>query len=56
MLELERILEQEIREAIFGSYPLDWKEDSITHDLMKRLRSRLRDVTILGTRFPVHLH
>ena len=34
-------------------FPLDWKEDPITHDLLIRLRDALRQVTISDVRTPL---
>lgn len=53
--ELEYIVEDAAREAVQRHFPLDWKEDPITHDLLIRLRGSLRQVTINDTRTPLQL-
>jgi hypothetical protein len=55
VLEMEQMMEHEMREAVTSHFPLDWKEDPITHDLMKRLRNTFRNTTLYGTRFPLQL-
>jgi len=54
-LELEYMMEHELRQSIYSHFPLDWKEDSISHDLAIRLRRRFRRTTLVGTRFPIEL-
>jgi hypothetical protein len=39
ILEMEQYMEHELREAATRHFPLDWKEDAITHDLLIRLRN-----------------
>lgn len=53
--ELEYLVEDAARQAVQRHFPLDWKEDPITHDLLIRLRSSLRQVTIHDARTPVEL-
>lgn len=55
ILELEYYFERYLREIIQGSFPLDWKEDVITHELAKRLRGQLKNTTLYGTRFPLDI-
>jgi len=55
ILELEYFIERELRESIQQHFPLDWKEDSITHDLAIRFRNRFRRMTLHGTRFPMEV-
>lgn len=48
IVEPEAIMEHELAEAVQRHYPLDWKEDAITHDLLIRWagsRSRWRSST-----------
>jgi hypothetical protein len=51
ILELERVMEREIQEVVQKHYPLDWKEDLITHDLVIRFRTYFREMTLYGTRY-----
>jgi len=53
--EMEGIIEYELAEAVQRHYPLDWKEDSITHDIMIRFRNHFRQVTLQGVRYPLQL-
>lgn len=53
--ELEAVIEDELAEAVQRHYPLDWKEDAITHDLIIRFRNNFRDITLRGLRYPVRL-
>lgn len=55
IVEIESLMEYELAEAVQRHYPLDWKEDSITHDLMIRFRNHFRDVTLQGLRYPLQL-
>lgn len=55
IVELEGLMEYELAEAVQRHYPLDWKEDSITHDLMIRFRNEFREVTLQGLRYPLQL-
>jgi hypothetical protein len=55
VLEFERVMEREIRDAVQRHYPLDWSEDAITHDLMIRFRSYFKDITLYGLRYPIQL-
>jgi len=41
IVEMENRMEYELAEAVQRHYPLDWKEDSITHDLLIRFRRRV---------------
>ncbi len=54
-IEMEQFIEQEVTDAVSRHFPLDWKEDSITHDMLIRLRSRFRHVALFGLRIPIHL-
>ena len=36
ILDMEAMIEHELAEAVQRHYPVDWKEDAITHDLMIR--------------------
>lgn len=53
--EVEYIIERELRETVQKHFPLDWKEDVLTHDLAIRLRNRLHRMTLFGTRFPMEV-
>jgi hypothetical protein len=55
VIEMEALIEHELSEAVQRHYPLDWDEDSITHDLMIRLRDRFREVTLHGLQYPLQL-
>jgi hypothetical protein len=55
LLEMEYLMECEMREAVTRHFPLDWKEDAITHDLMIRLRDQFRQTTLYGARLPIEL-
>lgn len=55
VIEMEAFIERELSEAVQRHYPLDWKEDAITHDLMIRLRDRFRETTLHGLRYPIQL-
>jgi hypothetical protein len=54
-IELEWIIESELREAVLRHYPYDWKEDPVTHDLMIRLRRKLRHIQLHNLRYPIEL-
>lgn len=54
-VELEHVIEYAVREAVQRHFPLDWKEDAITHDLLIRLRDSLRQITLEGVRTPLRL-
>lgn len=53
--ELENYIEYELAQAVQRHYPLDWKEDSITHDLLIRFRRRFQSTTLEGLRYPLQL-
>src|SRR5258708_18665450 len=55
IVEMEGLMEYELAEAVPRHYALDWKEDSITHDLMIRFRNHFREVTLQGLRYPFQL-
>jgi hypothetical protein len=55
ILELEAIIEHQLAEVIQRHFPLDWKEDPITHDLMIRFRNSFRQITLYGLRYPVQI-
>ncbi|MCZ7625088.1 MAG: hypothetical protein C3F12_04490 [Candidatus Methylomirabilota bacterium] len=55
IIEMEGLIEHELAETVQRHYPLDWKEDVITHDLLIRFRNRFRTVTLHGLRYPVQL-
>jgi len=53
--DLEAILEYELAEAVQRHHPLDWDENSITHDFLIRWRARCQEMTLYGIRYPVHI-
>jgi hypothetical protein len=53
IIELRQRFEYQAREAVRRHFPLDWKEDAITHDLLIRLRNEFRQVTVYGVRHPI---
>lgn len=55
LLEFEWLLERELRDSVMKHYPLDWKEDAVTHDLMIRIRNYFKDVTLESAGYPVHI-
>lgn len=55
IVELEAIMEHELAEAVQRHYPLDWKEDAITHDLLIRWRRNFQQITLSGVRYPVNI-
>lgn len=55
ILKFEYVIERELREIIEERYPLDWKEDVITHELALRFRSRFQRITLHGTRYPLEV-
>jgi hypothetical protein len=52
---MEYIIERELRETVQKHFPLDWKEDLLTHDLAIRFRKRFHRMTLHGTRFPIQV-
>ncbi len=55
IVEMENRMEYELAQAVQRHYPLDWKEDSITHDLLIRFRDHFRATTLEGLRYPLQL-
>lgn len=55
VLELERIIERELSEAIQSHFPLDWGEDPITHEFAIRLRRYFKDTEVRGLSLPLRL-
>lgn len=55
VFELQAAIEDRVRSTVERHFPLDWKEDAITHDLLIRLRSDFQHVTLRGTRSSVRL-
>ncbi len=54
-LELEHLIELELRGTVQKHFPLDWKEDLLTHELAIRFRKRFRRMTLSGTPFPMQV-
>ncbi len=55
ILELEYRIERDLRDIIQSHFPLDWKEDVLTHELAKSFRSHLRDTILYGTQYPLSI-
>jgi RHS repeat-associated protein len=55
IVEMQHRMEYELAQAAQRHYPLDWKEDSITHDLLIRFRDNFRSTTLEGLRYPLQL-
>jgi hypothetical protein len=53
--ELEHFLEHSLSEAVQRHFPLDWKEDPITHHLLIRIRQNLSRTTVYGVRYPLEI-
>ena len=53
--EFDYLVEDCVSKAVAGHFPLDWKEDPITHALMIDLRSRFRYTTLEGMRQPLRI-
>ena len=54
-LEFEYRIELELRSAIQKCFPLDWKEDLITHQLAIGFRRSFRRITLSGTSHPLDI-
>lgn len=52
---MENRMEYELAQAVQRHYPLDWKEDAITHDLLIRFRRQFSETTLEGLRYPLQL-
>ncbi|MGA9426578.1 MAG: hypothetical protein WBV33_15980, partial [Terracidiphilus sp.] len=55
IVEMENRMEYELAQAVQRHYPLDWKEDAITHDLLIRFRRQFSETTLEGLRYPLQL-
>jgi len=55
ILEVERLIERELSDAIQRHFPLDWSEDAVTHDFAIRLRNYFKDTDVRGLSLPLHL-
>lgn len=44
--EFDYLVDETVRQAVASHFPLDWKEDAITHALLIGLRSHFRSFTI----------
>jgi len=55
IVEMENWIEYELAQAVQRHYPLDWKEDAITHDFLIRLRRQFSKTTLEGLRYPLQL-
>lgn len=54
-VEFEWLVEDRLREAVLRHYPYDWKEDSITHDLLIRLRKSFKHLQLQNLRYPIDI-
>ena len=52
IFELDYRIERDVRDIIGGHYPLDWKEDVISHELARRFRG-YSHFTLQGLRNPL---
>ena len=55
VLEFEALIEHDVRDIVQGHFPLDWKEDLLTHELARRFRSHFHKTTLYGSRFPLNI-
>lgn len=51
----EYLIERELRDVVIAHFPLDWKEDVITHELARRFRSHFSTVQLEGLKFPLQM-
>lgn len=51
--EFDYIVEDAASSAVRSHFPLDWKEDPITHSILINLRSRLHNITLQTSRQPL---
>lgn len=55
ILEFEHRMERNLRDIVQGHFPLDWKEDVLTHELVKSFRDIFRNTTLYGTQYPLNI-
>lgn len=55
MIEFLYILEREIAAIVRENFPLDWKEDVISHSIAKCMRNQFRKTTLRGIRIPLDI-
>ena len=55
MIEFLYILEREIATIVRKNFPLDWKEDVISHSIAKCMRNQFRKTTLRGIRIPLDI-
>jgi hypothetical protein len=55
LLQFEYMIERELRDVVVGHFPLDWKEDVLTHELVRRFRRRFKHIQLEGLRFPLQV-
>lgn len=53
---LEYRIEEIVRKTVAGSFPLDWKEDPITHQILKEFRSSFHSLSISDGRIPTNIN
>ncbi|EAT59177.1 hypothetical protein [Chlorobium ferrooxidans] len=53
---LEYRIEEIVRKTVAGSFPLDWKEDPITHQILKEFRSSFHSLSISEGRIPTNIN
>lgn len=56
ILDLEELLEEELKSLIIENFPLSWKEDVISYDLAKRLQTRFSETQLDGAQYPVKIY
>lgn len=54
-VEFDYIVENAVSTAVRSHFPLDWKEDPITHAILISLRDRLHDITLQTSRQPIEI-
>lgn len=55
IVDFECRIEEELREVVTRHFPLDWKEDAITHDFLIRLRKDHRQTSVFGNRWRIQV-
>lgn|ERR1700731_104872 len=55
ILEFEYRIERCLREIVQSHFPLDWKEDVLTHELARSLRGLFHDTVLYGTQYPLNI-
>jgi hypothetical protein len=55
IFDVEDLMETALREIMAAHYPHHWREDSITDDLLIRLKKYFHSPSLVGTRFPIQI-